>query len=142
MSTTMVTKETVTRKWYVLDAAGKPMGKTAALAADLLRGKLKTDYTPNVDCGDYVIIINAKDAVLTGKKLEKKVYRWHTGWIGHLKEVGYDKLMKENPEKAMTIAVNGMLPNTTLGRKALTRLRCYAGAEHNNAAQKPVEYKI
>ena len=142
MSTTMVTKETVTRKWYVLDAAGKPMGKTAALAADLLRGKLKTDYTPNVDCGDYVIIVNAKDAVLTGKKLEKKVYRWHTGWIGHLKEVGYDKLMKENPEKAMTIAVNGMLPNTTLGRKALTRLRCYAGAEHNNAAQKPVEYKI
>ena len=142
MSTTMLTKETVERKWYVLDAAGKPLGKTAAIAADLLRGKLKTTYTPHVDCGDYVIIINAKDAVLTGKKLEQKKWYRHTGWIGHLKEVGYDKLMKENPEKAMTIAVNGMLPNTTLGRKALTRLRCYAGAEHNNAAQKPVEYKI
>ena len=85
MSTTMLTKETVARKWYVLDAAGKPMGKTAALAADLLRGKLKTDYTPHVDCGDYVIIINAKDAVLTGKKLEQKYYRTHSGYPGGLK---------------------------------------------------------
>ena len=126
----------------MLDAAGKPLGRTAVAAANLLRGKHKVDFTPNVDCGEIVIIVNAAKAELTGKKLEKKVYRWHTGWIGHLKEVGYDKLMKENPEKAMTIAVNGMLPNTTLGRKALTRLRCYAGAEHNNAAQKPVEYKI
>ena len=87
MSTTMLTKETVARKWYVLDAAGKPMGKTAALAADLLRGKLKTDYTPHVDCGDYVIIINAKDAVLTGKKLEQKYYRTHSGYPGGLKSV-------------------------------------------------------
>ena len=142
MSTFMANKANIERKWYILDAAGKPLGKTAVRAADLLRGKTKVTYTPNADCGDNVIIINAGQAVLTGKKLEKKVYRWHTGWIGHLKEVGYDKLMKENPEKAMTIAVNGMLPNTTLGRKALTRLRCYAGAEHNNAAQKPVEYKI
>ena len=142
MSTTLVKPAEVERKWYLLDAAGKSLGHVAAEAAVLLRGKQKVDYTPNVDCGDFVIIINAEKAVLTGKKLEKKVYRWHTGWIGHLKEVGYDKLMKENPEKAMTIAVNGMLPNTTLGRKALTRLRCYAGAEHNNAAQKPVEYKI
>ena len=98
MSTTMVTKETVTRKWYVLDAAGKPMGKTAALAADLLRGKLKTDYTPHVDCGDYVIIINAKDAVLTGKKLEQKYYRTHSGYPGGLKETKYRILMKEKPE--------------------------------------------
>ena len=143
MSTTLSKPaEMADRKWYVIDAAGKPLGRVAAKAAVILRGKNKTTFTPNVDCGDHVIIINCDEAVLTGKKLEKKVYRWHTGWIGHLKEVGYDKLMKENPEKAMTIAVNGMLPNTTLGRKALTRLRCYAGAEHNNAAQKPVEYKI
>ena len=143
MSTTLAKPaEMADRKWYVIDAAGKPLGRVAAKAAVILRGKNKTTFTPNVDCGDHVIIINCDEAVLTGKKLEKKVYRWHTGWIGHLKEVGYDKLMKENPEKAMTIAVNGMLPNTTLGRKALTRLRCYAGAEHNNAAQKPVEYKI
>ena len=142
MSTYMPKSGEVDRKWYVIDAAGKPLGRVAAKAAVILRGKNKTTFTPNVGCGDHVIIINCDEAVLTGKKLEKKVYRWHTGWIGHLKEVGYDKLMKENPEKAMTIAVNGMLPNTTLGRKALTRLRCYAGAEHNNAAQKPVEYKI
>ena len=142
MSTTMAKPAEVTRKWYVLDATDKPLGRVAAKAAHILRGKHKPSFTPNVDCGDHVIIVNAEKAILTGKKAEQKFLRWHTGWIGHLKEVGYDKLMKENPEKAMTIAVNGMLPNTTLGRKALTRLRCYAGAEHNNAAQKPVEYKI
>ena len=103
MSTTMVTKETVTRKWYVLDAAGKPLGKTAALAADLLRGKLKTDYTPHVDCGDYVIIINAKDAVLTGKKLEQKYYRTHSGYPGGLKETQYKTLMAKKPELAMRL---------------------------------------
>ena len=97
MSTTMLTKETVARKWYVLDAAGKPMGKTAALAADLLRGKLKTDYTPHVDCGDYVIIINAKDAVLTGKKLEQKYYRTHSGYPGGLKETQYKTLCRRSP---------------------------------------------
>ena len=137
MSTTMVTKETVQRKWYVLDAAGKPMGKTAALAADLLRGKLKTDYTPHVDCGDYVIIINAKDAVLTGKKLEQKYYRHHTGYVGHLKEVQYSTLMAEKPELAMQLAVKGMLPKNSIGRQAATRLKIYAGAEHTHAAQKP-----
>ena len=121
MSTTMVTKETVTRKWYVLDAAGKPMGKTAALAADLLRGKLKTDYTPNVDCGDYVIIVNAKDAVLTGKKLEQKYYRTHSGY----------------PELAMRLAVRGMLQKNTIAQWQLKRLRVFAGAEHTHAAQKP-----
>ena len=93
MSTTMLNKDTVTRKWYVLDAAGKPMGKTAALAADLLRGKLKTDYTPHVDCGDFVIIINAEEAVLTGKKLEQKYYRTHSGYPGGLKETQYKTLM-------------------------------------------------
>ena len=109
MSTTMATKATVERKWYVLDAAGKPLGKTAALAADLLRGKLKPTYTPHVDCGDFVIIINAEQAVLTGKKLEEKYYRRHSGWIGGLKESKYKDLMAKRPEFAMTQAVKGML---------------------------------
>ena len=104
MSTTMLTKEQVTRKWYILDAAGKPMGETAVKAADLLRGKLKTDYTPHVDCGDYVIIINAKDAVLTGKKLEQKYYRTHSGYPGGLHETQYKTLMEKKPEKAMELA--------------------------------------
>ena len=142
MSTTMVTKETVTRKWYVLDAAGKPMGKTAALAADILRGKLKTDYTPNVDCGDYVIIVNAKDAVLTGKKLEQKYYRTHSGYPGGLKETQYKTLMAENSDKAMTYAVKGMIPSNTIGAKAMTRLHCYKAADHAHAAQKPEAVEI
>ena len=137
MSTTILTKETVDRKWYILDAAGKPMGKTAALAADLLRGKLKPDYTPHVDCGDYVIIINAKDAVLTGKKLEQKYYRHHSGWIGGLKEVKYKDLMAKRPEFAMQLAVKGMLQKNSIGADQLTRLKVYRGAEHKHAAQKP-----
>ena len=138
MSTTMVRKEDVVRKWYVLDAAGKPLGKTAALAADLLRGKLKTDYTPHVDCGDYVIIINAQDAVLTGKKLEQKYYRRHSGWVGGLHETQYKTLMKEKPELAMTVAVKGMLQKNKLADAQLTRLRVFRGAEHTHAAQKPI----
>ena len=137
MSTTMVTKETVTRKWYVLDAAGKPLGKTAALAADLLRGKLKTDYTPHVDCGDYVIIINAQDAVLTGKKLEQKYYRRHSGWVGGLKETKYRLLMQQKPELAMQLAIRGMMPRNIITKDSLTRLHIYRGAEHPHAAQKP-----
>ena len=137
MSTTMVTKETVTRKWYVLDAAGKPLGKTAALAADILRGKLKTDYTPHVDCGDYVIIVNAREAVLTGKKLEQKYYRRHSGWIGGLKETKYRLLMQQKPELAMQLAVRGMLQKNTIAQWQLKRLKVFAGAEHNHAAQKP-----
>ena len=137
MSTTLVRKEDVQRKWYVLDAADKPLGRTAVIAANILRGKTKPDFTPNVDCGDYVIIINVEKAILTGKKAEQKFLRWHTGWIGHLKEVYYKKLMEENPEKAMTVAVNGMLPDTVLGRTQLRRLRVYRGAEHENQAQKP-----
>ena len=137
MSTTMLTKESVQRKWYILDAAGKPMGKTAALAADLLRGKLKTDYTPHVDCGDYVVIINAKDAVLTGKKLEKKYYRHHSGWVGGLHETQYKHLMEDKPEFAMTLAVRGMLQKNTIADWQLKRLRVFRGAEHTHAAQKP-----
>ena len=137
MSTTMLTKETVERKWYILDAAGKPMGKTAAVAADLLRGKLKTNYTPNVDCGDYVIIINAKDAVLTGKKLEQKYYRTHSGWVGGLKETQYKTLMAKRPELAMRLAVRGMLQKNTIAKSQLYRLRVFAGDKHPHAGQKP-----
>ena len=142
MSTFMANKDTVKRSWYVLDAAGKPLGKTAALAADLLRGKLKPDFTPHVDCGDFVVIVNAERAVLTGKKLEQKFLRWHTGWIGHLKEVSYKDLMQNNPEKAMQVAVKGMLPSNTLGRKQIGRLHVYKGSEHVNQAQKPEVYEF
>ena len=137
MSTTMVRKEDVVRKWYVLDAAGKPLGKTAALAADLLRGKHKVDYTPHVDCGDFVIVVNADKAVLTGNKLEQKYYRHHTGHVGHLKEVQYKTLMATKPEMAMSLAVKGMLAKNPTGRHQLDRLKVYKGAEHKHAAQKP-----
>jgi len=142
MSTYMPKAEEIKRKWYILDAAGKPLGRVAAQAATLLRGKHKPIFAPHCDCGDHVIVINCADAVLTGNKAENKYYRHHTGWIGHLKEVKYGKLMEEKPEKAMTLAVNGMLPNTTLGRKALTRLRVYRDANHKNAAQTPEEFKF
>lgn len=138
MSTTMLKKEDVVRKWYVLDAAGKPLGKTAALAADLLRGKLKPEFTPHVDCGDYVIVVNAEKAVLTGKKLEQKFYRTHSGYAGGLHETRYDRLMQTKPELAMRLAVKGMLQKNTIADCQLTRLRVFRGAEHTHAAQKPV----
>ena len=136
MSTTLLKKETLDRKWYVIDAAGKPLGRTAVIAANLLRGKHKVDFTPNVDCGDHVIVINCDEAVLTGKKLEKKYHRTHSGWIGGLKETQYKTLMAEASDKAMTYAVKGMVPSNTLGAKAMTRLHCYKTAEHAHAAQK------
>ena len=142
MSTYMPKAADIERKWYVLDAAGKPLGRVAAQAATLLRGKHKPTFAPHADCGDHVIIINCAEAVLTGKKLEQKNYKWHTGWIGSLKETKYSEMMKKNPEKAMMIAVNGMLPNNTVGRASLTRLRVYAGAEHKHEAQKPENYEI
>ena len=137
MSTTLVKPDAVVRKWYILDAAGKPMGKTAALAADLLRGKLKVDYTPHVDCGDFVIILNAEQAVLTGRKLEQKYYRTHSGYPGGLKETQYKKLMAEKPELAMKLAVRGMLQKNSIAKWQLRRLKVYRGAEHKHAAQKP-----
>ena len=137
MSTFMAKPAEIQRKWYVVDAAGKPPGRTAAKVADLLRGKGKPEFTPHVDCGDHVIVINAEKAVLTGNKLEKKFYRRHTGFVGGLKEVKYATLMSTRPEKAMELAVKGMVPDTTIGRNALTRLRVYKGAEHKHAAQKP-----
>ena len=127
----------VERKWYIIDAADKPLGRVAAVCASILRGKHLPTYTPNVDCGDHVIVINAEKAVLTGNKLNQKVRYYHTGWVGGIKEIHYNKLMSENPEKAMMMAVKGMLPNNTIGRAALTRLRVYKDDQHNHAAQKP-----
>ena len=142
MSTFMAKKETLERKWYVLDAAGKPLGKTAVAAATLLRGKHRAEFTPHVDCGDFVIIINAGKAVLTGNKLEQKYYRHHSGYIGGLKEVQYKELMETRPELAMELAVKGMLPHNSIGAKAFTRLKVYAGEAHKQEAQKPEVYEF
>ncbi|MBO4445323.1 MAG: 50S ribosomal protein L13 [Clostridia bacterium] len=138
MSTFMPEAEDINRTWYVLDADGKTLGALATEAATLLRGKHKPEFAPHVDCGDHVIVINAEKVVLTGNKLEQKKYYHHTGYIGNLKEKKYADLMKTNPEFVVTKAVKGMLPSTTLGRKALTRLRVYKGAEHPHQAQNPV----
>ncbi len=137
MSTFMANKATIERKWYILDAAGKPLGRTAATAAVLLRGKHKPTFTPHADCGDFVIVINADKAVLTGKKLDQKFYRTHSGYIGGLKETPYKRLMEQRPELAMKLAVRGMLGKNSLGRAQLTRLKIYSGDEHKHAAQKP-----
>ncbi len=137
MSTFMAKKETLERKWYVIDAADKPLGKTAVLAATILRGKHRPEFTPHVDCGEFVIIINASKAILTGNKLTQKYYRHHSGYIGGLKEVQYKTLMATKPELAMELAVKGMLPKNTIGANSFNRLHVYAGAEHAHAAQKP-----
>ena len=137
MSTFMAKGENIDRKWYVIDAAGKPLGHTAAAAAAILRGKHKPEFTPHVDCGDFVIVINADKAVLTGKKLDQKFYRRHSGYVGGLKEVRYRTLMNERPELAMQLAVKGMLPKNSIGRWSLGRLKVYKGSEHKHAAQKP-----
>ncbi len=138
MSTFMAKKETIERRWFVIDAAGKPLGKTAVKAADILRGKHRPEFTPHVDCGEYVIVINAEKAILTGKKLEQKFYRHHSGYIGGLKETKYKTLMATRPELAMEVAIKGMLPHNTIGAKSFTRLHVYAGENHNQAAQKPI----
>ena len=142
MKTYMAKAESVERKWYVVDAAGVPMGRLASRVASVLRGKNKPCYTPNVDTGDFVIIINTDKAVLTGKKLEDKFYRYHTGYIGGLKEISYKKLMAEKSDLAVYEAVKGMLPKNSLGRQMLKKLKVYKGAEHNHAAQKPEVLKI
>lgn len=142
MSTYMPKAGDISRKWYVLDAEGKTLGKVAVEAAVLLRGKHKPEFAPHADCGDHVIIINADKVVLTGAKLDKKMYYHHTGYIGHMKQVNYRTLMATKPEFAVTKAVKGMIPDTVIGRQALTRLRVYAGAEHKHAAQKPEEWNF
>ena len=142
MKTYMAKAEAVERKWYVVDAAGVPLGRLASRVASVLRGKNKPTYTPNVDTGDFVIVINTDKAVLTGKKLENKFYRYHTGYIGGLKEISYKKMMAEKSDLAVYEAVRGMLPKNSLGRAMLKKLRVYKGAEHNHAAQKPEELKL
>lgn len=137
MSSYMPKAGEINRNWYVLDAAGKTLGALAVEAAVLLRGKHKVEFAPHVDCGDNVIVINAKDVILTGHKLDKKVYYHHSGYIGGLKAVKYRTLMATKPTLAVELAVKGMVPDTTIGRKALTRLHVYAGSEHPHAAQKP-----
>ncbi len=142
MSTFMPKAGEVTRKWYVLDAAGQPLGKVAVQAATLLRGKHKPIFAPHADCGDFVIVINAAKAVLTGRKLEQKKYQHHTGYIGNLKTIGYDELMKNRPCFVVEKAVKGMIPATTLGRKALTRLHVFEDAEHIHQAQQPEAWEL
>ena len=142
MSTYMANAATVTRKWYVLDAAGKPMGKTAALAADILRGKLKPTYTPHVDCGDFVVIINAEKAVLTGKKLDQKMYYHHSGFPGGLSETSYRDLMEDKPAFAVKKAIVGMLPKGPHGRDMAKKLRVYAGPEHEYESRKPEKLEL
>lgn len=137
MSTFMAKAETIERRWFVIDAAGKPLGRTAAKAATILNGKHRPEYTPHADCGEFVIIINADKAVLTGRKLEQKYYHHHSGYIGGLKSVQYKTLMAKRPEMAMELAVKGMLPHNSIGAKAFTRLHVYAGENHEQAAQKP-----
>ncbi len=142
MKTYMAKAETVERKWYVVDAAGVPLGRLATKVASVLRGKHKPTFTPNVDTGDFVIVINTDKVVLTGKKLENKFYRYHTGYIGGLKEISYKKMIAEKSDLAVYEAVKGMLPKNALGRATIKKLKVYKGAEHNHAAQKPEELKV
>ena len=130
-------KSEIERKWYIIDASNKPLGRVATEAAKLLRGKHKPTYTPNIDTGDHVIILNCKNAILTGNKLDQKVYRHHSGYIGGMKEVSARDMMNHSPEKAMMLAIKGMLPKNSLGRQMLRKLRVYSGSEHENIAQKP-----
>ena len=142
MSTFMANNQTVERKWYIIDAKGKSMGRLAAECAHILTGKHKTDYTPHVDCGDNVIVINAAEVVLTGKKLDQKIYYTHSGYVGGLKETKYSKIMQNNPGFAIKLAVKGMLPKNSIGRHSLKRLRVYNDAVHGHDAQKPEALNI
>lgn len=142
MKTYMAKAETVERKWYVVDAAGVPLGRLASKVAAILRGKNKPTFTPNVDTGDFVIVLNSDKVVLTGKKLDDKFYRYHTGYIGGLKEISYKKMIAEKSDLAVYEAVRGMLPKNSLGRDMIKKLRVYKGGEHNHAAQKPEELKL
>ena len=142
MSTTMLKKETVERKWYVIDAEGKTLGKVAVAAVTILNGKHRPEYTPHVDCGECVIVINAGKVVLTGKKLDQKIHYHHTGYIGGMKAVKYRTLMATKPEMAVELAVKGMLPKNTIGDNSFGRLKVYAGAEHKQAAQMPIPVEL
>ena len=141
-TTYSIKKNEIERKWYIIDAADKPLGRVATEAAKLLRGKHKPTYTPNLDTGDHVIILNCEKVVLTGKKLDQKIYRHHSGYVGGMKEVPARVMMENNPEKAMMLAIKGMLPHNTLGRQMIKKLRVYAGGEHENIAQKPEKWEF
>ena len=135
-------KAEIESKWYIIDAANKPLGRVATEAAKLLRGKHKPTFTPNIDTGDHVIVLNVKDVILTGNKMDQKIYRHHSGYIGGMKEIPARVMLEKNPEKAMTLAIKGMLPHNSLGRAQLKKLRVYAGAEHENQAQKPEVWEV
>ena len=142
MKTYMAKAEDVKREWYIVDATDVPLGRLASQVASILRGKNKPTFTPNVDTGDYVIVINTDKIALTGRKKEQKYYRYHTGYIGGLKEIRYDKLMDEKSEFAFIKAVKGMLPKNSIGRQMIKKLFAYAGSEHNHQAQQPKELVI
>ena len=137
MSSFIVKPAEVARKWYVVDAEGKNLGRMASQVATVLRGKHKPTYTPHVDCGDYVIVINAEKVEVTGKKRKDKIYKRHTGYPGGLREITFEKLQAKNPEEIIRHAIKGMMPKGKLGRQMYRKLKVYAGAEHNHAAQKP-----
>lgn len=142
MKTYMANGKSVERKWYVVDASGMSLGRLASQVASVLRGKNKPTFTPNVDTGDFVIVVNADDVVLTGKKLDQKHYTYHTGYIGGLKQVPYSRMMAEKSDVVVYEAVKGMLPKNSLGKQMLTKLRVYKGGEHNHQAQQPIELKL
>ena len=142
MKTFMQKKETVERKWYVIDAEGKNLGRVATKAAHILRGKHKPTFTPHIDCGDYVIIVNASKVNLTGSKLDNKMYYNHSGYPGGLRERNAKTMIENYPEEMMERAIKGMLPKGRLGRAMYKKLFVYAGSEHNHQAQKPIEMKI
>ncbi len=142
MKTYMAHADSVDRKWYVVDAEGIALGRLASKVAAILRGKNKPTFTPNVDTGDFVIVVNCDKVVLTGKKLEKKYYRYHSGHIGGLKEIQYKTLMETKSDVAVYEAIKGMLPKNSLGRQMLTKLKVYKGAEHKHEAQKPESLKL
>ena len=142
MKTYMAKPAEIERKWLLVDAANIPLGRVASQVADILTGKNKTIYTPHVDCGDFVVVINADKLVLTGNKLIDKKHRWHTGYVGGLKEENYGTLMQRDSRKAIELAVKGMLPKTSLGRKQFTRLHVYKDAEYKEQAQKPEKVEI
>ncbi len=142
MKTYMATNETVERKWYVVDATDMVLGRLASQVAMILRGKNKPTFTPNVDTGDFVIVLNTDKVVLTGKKPEQKLYTYHTGYVGGLKQIPYAKMLADKSDLAVYEAVKGMLPKNRLGRQMLKKLRVYKGAEHNHQAQQPIELKL
>lgn len=141
-TTYSIKKGDIERKWYIIDAEGKPLGRVATEAAKLLRGKHKPTFTPNIDVGDHVIIINCEKVILTGHKLDQKIYRSHSGYIGGMKETVARDMLAKSPEKALMLAIKGMLPHNSLGRQSIKKLRLYAGSEHENEAQKPEKWEF